>query len=1446
MHAYIGISLHESRVPHGAVPQFSLPDFVLQYCNDMKTRYLQQSILPDSDWPPSLGGQYIRLALIEQQRSLHYHTPESVIEQQKDYTRGDYDKIMERKTKIELINAFAKMIDKGGNELVLRMLVDGAPGVGKTTLSRKVSSMWANGEILQRYWLVLLLHLREKAISKAKTIDTFFYHSDSKVQESVIEFVNKRSGDGVLIIFDGFDELSSYERSEESLFLDICGGKVLPRCAIAITSRPYASRSLQELPSINRHIEVLGFTDEQVEVCIMNKIKDEEKAKELCTELKDRLDIASICQIPLNCSIVLYVYEQEKYSLPRTLTELYELFILHSLKRFLKRTKHTDLSKLLRSLEKVPHPFKENLLTLCNIAFKGLKDDKLVFVREELVNFYSLEYQELDLDLPVLDLMTSAKCFDDRGAQDTYSFLHLTIQEFLAAYWIAHSFSDNDKLEFFRQNVMNNRFRMVLLFVSGLSKLEFPNVSTVFSQQSWEEDKYLICHFTYEAGNNSLCEIICKNCCINRTINLNTTSSRFNRLVVLNFVAYGKCPWKCIELGPGDITIVHKVFSSSGLPNDTSIEKVAVFFRGSSIQLELPLLGYLDVLPHIKMVHVHFDFEISVYCGHDNLMTGLRNTFVGPQAVHSNKYAIELEQLSNATDNRSEIILQFCSALTVCLPHNAPITKVILRSVLPRDVMCILKGKLHLEHLECRKQRRQLYAREDDTVYFAAFCTTLASFISNNASLRKLILYVYSHTEIESIGLTTIQSGLKHNKTLQELILIPKTCFFQRNNKSGKMELVCSPKFGQHLSCSFVALPCRKRKQSKSPSLGEESPLLKQVHEDSSPPSISDTDTSYHSNQTQAYQQTINAESLSPLSQCQSQEFRQGPAFECTSSSVPYPMRPGFGTTGHQSNSSRSNATSREQSLSPFDPSMIKSPLAVSSQHRALEQPQSSTLEHGSTRASQVSHPTSPYFSISVGHHSDVMHATSCDHTVIHHQRPLPISTLSLQSLHDSAQIHGDLIPPQSPTSISLHVNVPLAKRPRNDSSPLTMVSGSVPTFSSQVQQPEMNIISFSQSEVFRQSPIIKHSSIGSSQLVSSMPPCSIAGRGHCSNQARLEYAVSQSHQPEVTLSAPSWTRDSRHCQPRKYSLAGPSQMQSRPILPSCIASNTTHVTYSSAKSHDLSLSQHHLSRRSPQPVSSQHLPQQHSPAHSSRPLQGTYTIPPTSSDVGMMDCHASPSHELSMSQSSRSAVNLPLTPGHDFIHNTSSVAALHVPYGPHSSFIPHGGSIPAVSEFLPQSSHVTTHQPAMNSQYQEPTLAGTSYGAQPISLPLSGSATTSFERNYSVSGQTMPHHFYPHPSGLQLPQLAGCNTFTPQQYQYAWSALNNAVLQHRPMTPFGYSQPGVATNYHQPVQQLSHGWMQPPHQQQVTTPSHPATSPSATFTTNSFPWTSTPTTSNY
>lgn len=788
-----------------SVAEFDLPDYVQRYCDDKKDRYMRQSTLPESDWPPSLGGSYISLALIKQERSVFVHRYESVIEQQIDYTRGDYDKIMKHKTKIELIDAFGRHFCEGGIEMQLKMLIDGAPGVGKTTLSRKVVFMWAKGEILQRFWLVLLLHLRESAVSKANNIDEFFYHDDADLQQRVVKFVRERCGEGVLIIFDGFDELSLYERSEESLFLDVTRGKILPKCAVVVTSRPYASRPVQSLSVVNRHVEVLGFTEAQVKRCIRTRITNQDKAEELCTELKDRLDIVSICQIPLNCSIMLYVYEQEGYSLPHTLTELYDLFILHSLKRFLSRSQNSVSADRLLNLSELHSPVREHFSSLCSLAFNGLVQDKLVFSRKDIEEIFP---QESYVDPPVLDLMTSAKSYSSRGAHDTYSFLHLTIQEFLAAYWVAHYSPDANKLEFCQQNLMENRFRMVMLFLSGMTKLSFPGASSVFSMESWEKDKVHICHLTYEARNHSLCKYICEHYCESPK-KIELTGSRFDVLVVSNFIMCSDCLLDEVKLRACDVKVVHKVFSQG---SSTLIKNLVVSFESNNDNDFTPL-SLVDKLPRVNRVTISIrlsgtnqDKKLD-----ETLLKNLSLVFCGPQAIKNQHYCILLEESASGyhyPENCNVIVARFCRTLVECLVQNCYIAEVELNCVLPSDVTYIfasLSEEDSISNLECLRFMRvncyEIGSKQE--AYFKDFCDKFATFLSKNSSLKELHLDLSPYIEMSSgYIIETIMPGLVNNTTLQilKLHLSSYKVVLERNETTGKMELACAPKLFHTLS----------------------------------------------------------------------------------------------------------------------------------------------------------------------------------------------------------------------------------------------------------------------------------------------------------------------------------------------------------------------------------------------------------------------------------------------------------------------------------------------------------------------------------------------------------------------------------------------------------------------------------------------------------------------
>ena len=349
--------------------------------------------------------------------------------------------------------------------------MDGAPGVGKTTITRKLCIDWANGEDLQEYILVVLVALRDIKVNQQGLLQEsdILFGDDVVFKESVIQYIKKISGARILFIFDGFDELSYEQRKliGNSLIVKLIKGDTFFRSSILVTSRPYASKSLRDFQRVNRHVEVLGFTEKQISDCVDQNLS-KEYGKKLLRNLQERLDIKSLCYIPLNCRIVLFVYKRNNNELPDTLTQLYEIFILHTIKHFADRIS-TDPNFLkeiddAHCYDALPVSVQYQLNSLSKMAFVGMKEDKLVFTPNELQQ----------LDLLCLGLLTSLFVLTNITEIKHFQFLHLTIQEFLAAKYLSSGcMSMEEVTKFFRNNINDDRFRMTLLFLAGLTKLNF-------------------------------------------------------------------------------------------------------------------------------------------------------------------------------------------------------------------------------------------------------------------------------------------------------------------------------------------------------------------------------------------------------------------------------------------------------------------------------------------------------------------------------------------------------------------------------------------------------------------------------------------------------------------------------------------------------------------------------------------------------------------------------------------------------------------------------------------------------------------------------------------------------------------------------------------------------------------------------------------------------------
>ena len=734
------------------------PECVARYGQYLKDKYAGMPTLPDGDWPPSLGRQYTRLAMIQQKKELP--GAQLVATMKKDYIHGNIDNIVKRKKAIQLPEVFLPTED-GGQQL--KILMDGAPGVGKSTLSRKICKDWANGQLLQQYHLVILLPLRQASIREAKYIDGLIEADDPDLKQQVVRHIRRTSGEHVLLIVDGYDELSYKDRTQKSLILDILKRSKLHNCSVLVTSRPYASDYLQQLQSINRHVEVLGFTEEQIEHCIRENIPDIAKAIELVQALKERQDIASLCYIPLNCAFVLYVYEREQYTLPCTLTKLYEIFLLNAMRRCASIVGNESITVGLHALAEIPELFQKHLNALSKLAYDGLVVDKLVFSIKDIKAAFP-EGSDLNKDINLLGLITVFKGFISTGKELSYQFLHLTIQEFLAASWAASQLSDGQLLKFLQDRLREERYRMVLLFLAGISQLKFPSAEhlfrdalnftpsglTEYSNRKIVDYFLFLAHLIYESQNFSLFHNLAGTIVGAELFAASYLIAPFDCLVLAHFLSLCDCSLKLLNLTNCGLTsesleIMYRVNLEHH--GTTQIEEVDLSSNTKMIT-KLSLLSKLPMLQHTKVLKVCsllWQYHEGASCVVDLLcllnMRHLTTLEISVQAP--SRFFPPLDKMYLSLDKfwleNGNIDSQNAVGIFRSLEHNTSLKKLDL------------------------SENRQL--AEDDS---EAVGCAIDRMLNVNKTLRILNL---SNCELDTAVATSIFTSLQHNTSLEELDL---------------------------------------------------------------------------------------------------------------------------------------------------------------------------------------------------------------------------------------------------------------------------------------------------------------------------------------------------------------------------------------------------------------------------------------------------------------------------------------------------------------------------------------------------------------------------------------------------------------------------------------------------------------------------------------------------
>uniref|UniRef100_A0A674NUP9 NACHT domain-containing protein n=1 Tax=Takifugu rubripes TaxID=31033 RepID=A0A674NUP9_TAKRU len=332
------------------------------------------------------------------------------------------------------------------------VLTNGVAGVGKTFSVQKFSLDWAEGLENQDISLVLPLSCRELNLIRDEqhsllSLLHVFHPTLQKIRAEDLTVWK------LLFIFDGLDEsrfslgfnkhqlISDVTQvsSVGVLLVNLIQGNLLPSALIWITSRPAAAYQIP--PScVDRITEVRGFTDSQKEEYFRRRFSDEDLSKRIISHIKASRSLHIMCLIPVFCWITAIVLEDmmtrdQRGELPKTLTDLYSHFLRVQIKR--KKQKYGGKQRP----EELTEADKELLLKLGRLAFEHLEKGNIMFYSEDL--------ERCGLDVSEVSVYSGVctEIFKRESVifqKSVYCFVHLSIQEFLAAVYMFHRYTRKD------------------------------------------------------------------------------------------------------------------------------------------------------------------------------------------------------------------------------------------------------------------------------------------------------------------------------------------------------------------------------------------------------------------------------------------------------------------------------------------------------------------------------------------------------------------------------------------------------------------------------------------------------------------------------------------------------------------------------------------------------------------------------------------------------------------------------------------------------------------------------------------------------------------------------------------------------------------------------------------------------------------------------------------
>ena len=436
--------------------------------------YCQERFVIDEEtWPPYDLGSFIPLTLVYHHKMKQVDPMPCLIQtgssqfESNCYSESHSKKPLHRGIVTNELTEILIPLEQAKDPQFI--LIEGAPGIGKSVLLKEIAYRWSNKKLLKSFKVVLLVHLRDPNMQKASSVEALlqlFCNRSTHVASACSNYFIQNNGKNLLFLFDGFDEYPD-ELQKHGLIADLLGRRLLAESGLVVSSRSHVTVYLRQRATVR--VDILGFTETEQRHFIKKALHNKQVCSSKLTEyLKNHFTISNLCMVPFNMAILLFLYEGE-ISLPDNPAELYSHFICLTVCQHIIRYHHHCLDNTITDLMSIPSPFDKKFLNLSKLAFKALNIQKLVFTFDEIKSLCP-DITDGPVDINGLGLLQVVQHFGLTGKTMTFNFLHLSIQEFLAAHYIT-SLPAKDELEVLKENFWtksySNMFANYLLFTKG-------------------------------------------------------------------------------------------------------------------------------------------------------------------------------------------------------------------------------------------------------------------------------------------------------------------------------------------------------------------------------------------------------------------------------------------------------------------------------------------------------------------------------------------------------------------------------------------------------------------------------------------------------------------------------------------------------------------------------------------------------------------------------------------------------------------------------------------------------------------------------------------------------------------------------------------------------------------------------------------------------------------